>query len=136
MLTIRLHRTGKKNQPFFRIIVNDKRRSAQSGYSLENLGFYNPLTKEKVIKAERVKYWLEQGAKVSDTVHNLLVNEGILKKEKISVHNVSKKEEDTSEKKEIGETKVSPKKDESQSDKIEKKEVKKTEEKEKTEEKK
>jgi len=42
---------------------------------VEEVGFWNPLTKEKVLKAERIKYWLSVGAKPSPTVHNLLITE-------------------------------------------------------------
>lgn len=92
MLRIRLFRTGKKNRPFFRIVVTDKRNPPKAGRFLEILGFYDPLTKEKGFKKERVEHWLSVGAKASDSVHNLLIKEGILKGEKIPVHKKSKKE--------------------------------------------
>ena len=91
MLVIRFFRTGKKHQPFFKIVVTDKRNPPKGGRFKEQLGFYNPLTKEKNLKAERIKYWLSVGAQASDTVHNLLVKEGVLKAAKISVHKKSKK---------------------------------------------
>jgi len=93
MLKIRLQRTGKKNQPFFRIIVCDKRNAAKAGRSLEVVGFFNPLTKEKNVKADRVKYWLSVGAQPSDRAHNLFVKEGIIKADKIAVHAKAKKKE-------------------------------------------
>lgn len=92
MLVIRLFRVGKKNQPFFKIVVTDKRRPPRGGRFVEELGHYNPLTKQSLIKKERVKYWLSQGAKPSDTVHNLLVKEGLLKEPKIPVHKKPKPE--------------------------------------------
>ena len=91
MLTIRFLRTGKKNQPFFRIVVTDKKNPPRGGRFLEILGFFNPLTKEKKLKVERMKYWLSVGAQPSDRVHNLLVGEGILKGKKVDVHKKSKK---------------------------------------------
>jgi len=45
---------------------------------VEVLGFLNPLTKEKQLKTERIKYWLSVGAQPSDTIHNLLVSEKII----------------------------------------------------------
>ena len=90
MLKIRFSRGGKKHQSFFRIVVNDIRRSPKSGYFLEKLGYYNPITKEKSINQERVNYWISKGAKLSDTVHNLLVKEGIIKGKKIDVHKKKK----------------------------------------------
>ena len=93
MLTIRLTRKGKKNQPFFRVVVTDKRRSAKGGRSLEDLGYKNPLTKKISIKKERVLYWISKGAKPSPTVHNLLVAEKIIDAKKIHVSKLSKKKQ-------------------------------------------
>ena len=71
MLAIRFLKVGKKNQPSFKIVVTDKRRPPRGGRFVEELGFYNPLKKEKVLKPERIKYWLSVGAKPSPTVFNL-----------------------------------------------------------------
>jgi small subunit ribosomal protein S16 len=94
MLVIRFLRVSKKNQPSFKIVVVDKRRSSKSGRFLEEVGFYNPLTKEKVLKAERIKYWLSKGVQPSPTVHNLLIKEKILEGKKIPVHKKPKKKEE------------------------------------------
>jgi small subunit ribosomal protein S16 len=91
MLAIRLLRTGKKNQPFFRIVVTDKKNPPRGGRFLEIVGFYNPLTKERNLKQDRIKYWLSVGAKPSDTVHNLLVTDKIIEDKKIPVHKKTKK---------------------------------------------
>lgn len=87
MLVIKLQRRGKKNQSFFRIVVIDRRTPVKAGVSVEELGYINPLTKEKSINAERAKYWVSVGAQPSDTVFNLLVSEGIIddSKRKIKV---------------------------------------------------
>ncbi len=91
MLVIRFLRVGKKNQPSFKIVVTDKRKPPRSGRFVEEVGFYNPLTKEKALKKGRIKYWISVGAKPSPTVHNLLVKEKILEGEKIPVHKKAKK---------------------------------------------
>ncbi len=91
MLTIRLTRKGKKNQPFFRIVVIDKRRSAKGGRAVEVLGFIDPLTKKKSLEKERILYWIKNGAKPSATIHNLLVSEKIISAKKINVSKKSKK---------------------------------------------
>ncbi len=91
MLVIRLTRKGKKNQPFFRIVVTDKRRSAKGGRAVEELGYVNPLTKKNSINKERVLHWLKVGAKASPRVHNLLVSEKIISAKKINVYKKSKK---------------------------------------------
>ena len=93
MLVIRLFRVGKKNQPVFKIVVTEKSRSSRAGRFVEEVGFYNPLTKEKILKADRLKYWLGVGAIASDTVHNLLISEKVIEgaKRKIAIKK-SKKE--------------------------------------------
>ena len=91
MLVIRFLRVGKKNQPFFRIVVTDKKNPPRGGRFLEILGFFNPLTKEKKLKEERIKYWLGVGAQPSARVHNLLIQEKIIEGKKIDVHKKAKK---------------------------------------------
>jgi len=95
MLRIRFLRIGRKNQPFFRLVVTDKKNPPQGGRFLEVLGFFNPLTKEKKLKKERIEHWLKNGAKPSARVHNLLVSEGIIKAKKIAVHSKAKKKEES-----------------------------------------
>lgn len=93
MLTIRYTRIGKKNQPSFKIVVVDKRKSSTGGRSVEILGFSNPLTKKNNIDKERVKYWISKGAQPSDSVYNLLVKNGILTGDKKDVHKKKKGKE-------------------------------------------
>ncbi|TRZ52571.1 30S ribosomal protein S16 [bacterium] len=91
MLKIRLTRRGKKNKAFFRLVVAEH-ASPIKGKFIEALGFLNPHTKEKSLKNERIKYWMEKGAQCSDSAHNMLVKEGILKGPKRAVK-MKKKEE-------------------------------------------
>jgi small subunit ribosomal protein S16 len=91
MLTIRLTRKGKKNQPFFRVVLVDKRSSSKSGKAIEDLGYKNPLTKKVSLKKERILYWISKGAKASETIHNLLVSEKIIEGKKMHVSKLSKK---------------------------------------------
>lgn len=95
MLVIRFLRTGKKNQPSFKIVVVEKEKTSTSGLFKEEVGFYNPLTKEKVLKAERFKYWISVGAKPSPRVHNLLISEKIIEGKKIDVHKKAKEKAGT-----------------------------------------
>lgn len=90
MLVIRLFRVGKKNQPSFKIVVTDKKNPPRGGRFVEEVGFFNPLTKEKIIKKERVNYWLSVGAQPSETVYNLLVQEKIIEGKKIKKHKEKK----------------------------------------------
>lgn len=82
MLQIKLSRIGKKKKPIYRVIITEKTRDPWGKY-LENLGNYNPSTKESTLKAERINYWISQGAQPSPTVHNLLVSQGVIKGEKV-----------------------------------------------------
>lgn len=86
MLKIRLQRVGKKHEPVFRIVVCDSKNSVKSGNNLEVLGSYDARDKNpKKVDADRVKYWISQGAQVSPTVHNFLVSEKIIEGSKINV---------------------------------------------------
>jgi len=84
MLKIRLTRRGKKNNAFFRIVVAEHTSPIKGGF-LEVLGFLNPHTKEKSFKADRIAYWIGKGAQCSDTVHNLLVSNNVIKGSKRAV---------------------------------------------------
>ena len=79
MLSIRLTRTGKKNAPHYRIVVQEK-RSKLNGGAVDTIGHYHPADKNKlvVIDKEKAEKWLKVGAQPSDTVTNLMVKEGIL----------------------------------------------------------
>jgi len=74
---IRLARHGAKKKPFYRIVVADS-ESPRDGRFLENVGTYDPLydPAKIILKTERIQYWMDQGAKPSDTVRNLLKKEG------------------------------------------------------------
>ena len=85
MLKIRMQRTGKINQPSYRIVVTEHTASPKAGKSVEQVGTYNPKTKDRKLNAERIKYWMSVGAKPSATVHNMLVSLGILNEKKINI---------------------------------------------------
>lgn len=79
---IRLARGGAKKRPFYRIVAADA-RSPRDGRFLERLGSYNPLLpneddKRVVLDEARIRYWLDQGAQVSDRVARFLDKAGIL----------------------------------------------------------
>ena len=92
MLMIRFQRTGRRNDPSFRIAVTEKRSKPKSG-GVELLGSYHPKTKETVLKQERILYWLSKGAQASPTVHNLLVAKGVIQRKKIPVVTIAVKKE-------------------------------------------
>jgi len=122
MLVIRLLRTGKKNQPFFQIVVTDKKNPPRGGRFVEKVGYLNPLTKEISLKKERIQYWLDKGVKCSDRVHNLLIKEKVLEGEKIPLHKKKKEK-----KKAEAEAKPAEKPTEKPEEKPEKKEEPKEE---------
>jgi len=131
MLKIRLTRRGKRNKAFFRLVIAEH-TSPIKGRFLEALGFLNPHTKEKNFKADRIKYWLEKGAQCSDTAHNLLVKEGIIKGPKRMIK--MKKKEKSADKADATEKTEKPKEEKKEkTEEKEKKEVKKSEAEEKKE---
>jgi small subunit ribosomal protein S16 len=79
MVAIRLSRYGKKNHPTFRVIVSDRQKDTLGKY-LEQVGTYNPHANPATVEfnTERINYWLSVGAQPSGTVHNLLVDKGII----------------------------------------------------------
>ena len=109
MLVIRLIRTGKRNAASFRVILVEKTASPKTGKFLEILGNYNPRLKELNLKKDRIKHWLAQGVKTSDTVHNLLVKDGIIKGPRIKKKLKSKKAKTDQE--QVSDKKEEPKED-------------------------
>jgi small subunit ribosomal protein S16 len=85
MLKIRLQRTGRKNDPYFRVVLTDSKNSTKSGKFKEIIGSYNPKSGEVLFKADRIKYWIGMGAQVSDTIHNYLVQQKLIEGKKKNV---------------------------------------------------
>jgi small subunit ribosomal protein S16 len=77
LLAIKLMRTGAKKQPSYRVIVKEK-KSKRDGAYLENLGTYNPTREPAEIKLnmDRVRYWIEKGARPTETVDRLIKASG------------------------------------------------------------
>lgn len=90
MLVIRFKRTGRKNQPSFRVIVTPKQAGGPAGKPKEYLGWFNPFSKAFELKKERISYWLSQGAKPSETLHNLLLKAGLIEGKKTPLHGKEK----------------------------------------------
>ncbi len=95
MVVIRLARGGAKKQPFYHVVVADKRRAATGRY-IEKVGFYNPVARGNAealrINLERVNYWLAQGAQPSDRVTHLIdLQENPAKAEKIKQRKADRK---------------------------------------------
>lgn len=73
MVKIRLKRLGYKKNPTYRIIVIDS-RSKREGAPIEELGFYNPKTKEMKLNKQSAENWVKKGAQTSETVAYLIKN--------------------------------------------------------------
>ena len=98
MLRIRLQRTGRKHEPYFRVILTDSKNAAKTGKFLDILGSYNPKSGEIVMKTDEIKKRISEGAQVSDTVHNFLVTQKIIDAKK---KNVLSKKSPTQKRKEL-----------------------------------
>jgi len=84
MLNIRLSRVGKKGHAQYKIVVAEK-SSPVKGKFVEQLGSYDPHTKKLIVKNDRVDYWIGNGAACSSTVKNLLIENEIIKGEKVKL---------------------------------------------------
>jgi small subunit ribosomal protein S16 len=103
MLAIRLSRIGTKNKPLYRLIISEKGRDLY-GKPLEILGSYNPHSKDLTVKGDRVKYWLGQGAQMSPTVNNLLIDKKIIEGKKATASKRGEEKAKQEEKPAITET--------------------------------
>jgi small subunit ribosomal protein S16 len=91
-VSIRLKRTGSKNNSCFRIVVMD-RKTSRDGKAVEFLGFYDPRHKDEKIDLARADYWISTGAQPSETVQGILkrVRSGVKMSDKVKVSRPSKK---------------------------------------------
>jgi len=78
---IRLQRHGRKGYAYYHIVTADS-RAPRDGKFIERIGSYNPNTNPATVdlKFDRALYWLQVGAQPTDTVRNILSNEGVLLK--------------------------------------------------------
>ena len=79
-VAIRLRREGRKNRPYYRVIVADK-RSPRDGKFIEQVGTYDPIQTENhcTIDLDRVQYWIKNGAQPSITVKSIIKKAGAAK---------------------------------------------------------
>jgi len=79
MVVIRLARGGAKKRPFYNIVVTDS-RNPRDGRFIERVGFYNPIASEREeglrLALDRIVFWKDRGAKLSDTVAMLVKRAG------------------------------------------------------------
>jgi small subunit ribosomal protein S16 len=85
MVTIRLQRHGNTHRPFYHIVATDS-RNARNGRFIERIGHYDPAPNPSAfeIKEDRVQYWYERGAQLSNCVEKLLKAKKITVKRRTS----------------------------------------------------
>ena len=89
MIKLRLKRFGKKREASFRLVACNS-TSRRDGRPLQELGFYNPRTKETRLDTEAIRERLGQGAQPTDVVRTLLERGGLLEKTVRSAETVGK----------------------------------------------
>lgn len=90
MIIIRLQKVGKKHTATYRVVLTEKTAGPRRKY-LELLGNVNRKMKTASFNKDRILYWIGKGAQPSDSIHNLLVSQGIISGAKKPVHKKSKK---------------------------------------------
>jgi len=78
MLKLRLKRTGRKCSPSYRLVIMEN-TSRRDGRPIDELGYYDPLTKNYKFDANKIKKWLSYGVQPTETVSSLLRKAEILK---------------------------------------------------------
>ena len=105
MIKLRLKRFGKKRETSFRIVACNS-TSRRDGRPLQELGFYNPRTKETRLDTDALRARLEQGAQPSDTVRTLLERGGLLTKSVRPAEVIGKLKQEEARKKEAADAKA------------------------------
>jgi len=77
MLKLRLKKIGRKRQPSYRLVIMET-YNRRDGKAIDEVGYYNPITKESFIDVEKVIKWLKYGVKPTETVKGLLKKSQIL----------------------------------------------------------
>ena len=93
MIKLRLKRFGKKREASFRLVACNS-TSRRDGRPLQELGFYNPRTKETRLDTEALRIRLGQGAQPTDAVRTLLEKGGLLEKKVRSAEVVGKQKQE------------------------------------------
>ena len=79
MLKIRLQRTGRKNDPSFRIVLTDSKTAVKkSGKFTEILGSLEAKSGKVLVNKDKVTKAISNGAQITETVHNILVKENVI----------------------------------------------------------
>jgi len=77
MLKLRFKRMGRKSSPFYRLVIMEN-KARRNGRPIEEVGYYNPITKEYSFDNKKIKDWLKIGVQPTPTVFNLLKKSNII----------------------------------------------------------
>lgn len=72
MLKLRLKKIGRKRHPFYRLVIMEN-ANRRDGRSIDEVGYYNVLTKKLVLNKSKIEKWLTVGVKPTRTVLSLLM---------------------------------------------------------------
>ena len=78
MLKLRLKRTGRKSSPSYRLVIMEN-TCRRDGRPIDDVGYYNPISKKYNFEVDKIKKWLGYGVKPTETVLNLLKKADIIK---------------------------------------------------------
>ena len=78
MLKLRLKRNGRKRQPSYRLVIMEN-TTRRDGRPVDEVGYYNPITKESVFNEEKIVKWLSYGVQPTETVFQLLKKSNLIK---------------------------------------------------------
>lgn len=78
MLKLRLKRNGRKKQPSYRLVVMES-TSRRNGRPIDEVGYYNPITKESYFNQDKIIQWLNYGVQPTETVFQLLKKSNLIK---------------------------------------------------------
>lgn len=77
MLKLRLKRIGRKKQPAYRVVVMNS-ITRRDGRPIDQVGYYNPITKKSYFDNDKIIQWLDCGVKPTETVFQLLKKANII----------------------------------------------------------
>ena len=71
MLKLRLKRIGRKQAPSYRLVIMEN-KTRRDGRPIDEVGYYNSISKKYSLESEKIQKWLKEGVKPTKTVLNLL----------------------------------------------------------------
>ena len=78
MLKLRLKRNGRKRQPSYRLVIMES-TSRRNGRPIDEVGYYNPITKKSYFNQDKIIKWLNYGVQPTGTVFQLLKKSNLIK---------------------------------------------------------